>query len=66
MTIIRRFEYTLKPTKSKVIKLYEKSPELPTKMFERESGFQFYNVSHFDLQELCNDADNIEANFKII
>ena len=64
MTIIRRFECTLKPTKSKVIKLYEKSPELPAKRFERESGFQFYNISHFDLQELCNDADNIEANFK--
>ena len=64
MTIIRRFECTLEPTKSKVIKLYEKSPELPTKRFERESGFQFYNVSHFNLKELCNDADNIEANFK--
>ena len=64
MTIIRRFECTLKPTKSKVIKLYEKNPELPIKRFERESGFQFYNVSHFDLKELCNDADNIESNFK--
>ncbi len=64
MTIIRRFECTLKPTKSKVIKLYEKNPELPPKRLERESGFQFYNVSNFNLQELCNDADNIEANFK--
>ena len=64
MTIIRRFECTLRPTKLKVIKLYEKNPELPIKRFERESGFQFYNVSHFDLNELCNDADNIEANFK--
>ena len=64
MTIIRRFECTLKPTKQKVIKLYEKSHDLSTKRFERESGFQFYNVSNFDLSELCNDADNIEANFK--
>ena len=28
------------------------------------SKYQFYNVSGFSLKELCNDADNIAANFK--
>lgn len=64
MTIIRRFECTLKNTKNKVVKLFDKDPKLPIKRFERESGFQFYNVSHFDLKELCNDADHLESNFK--
>lgn len=29
----------------------------------RISGYQFYNVSEYSLEELCNDADHIAENF---
>lgn len=64
MTIIRRFECALKDTKQQVIDLYKQSPNLPSLKFEQIAGFQFYNVSEFDLKELCNDSDHLLENFK--
>ena len=64
MTIIRRFECTLEPTKEKVVKQFKENPKYPYKAMCRLSGFQFYNTSEFTLKELCNDADHIAANFK--
>ena len=57
MTILRRFECALSHTKDKVIKLYEEHPEYPPLKFEKESKFQFYNTSHYDLKELQNESD---------
>lgn len=64
MTIIRRFECALEDTKESVVELFENNPSLPVQKLMKESGFQFYNTSRFTLKELCNDADNIAANFK--
>ena len=64
MTIIRRFECALEGTKQKVVDLYKANPTYPQQRFERESGFQFYNVSEFTLKELCNDPDHLLENFK--
>lgn len=64
MTIIRRFECALAPTKQKVVDQYKANPNFPAKAMYRVSGFQFYNTSEFDLAELVNDADHIAANFK--
>lgn len=64
MTIIRRFECALEPTKDKVLTQYEAMPTYPARAMYKISGFQFYNTSKFDLQELCNDPDNINSNFK--
>lgn len=64
MTIIRRFECALAPTKQKVVEQYKANPSFPAKAMYRVSGFQFYNTSEFDLAELVNDADNIADNFK--
>lgn len=64
MTIIRRFECALESTKEAVVKKYKENNAYPAKAMQRISGFQFYNTSEFDLKELCNDADNIAANFK--
>ena len=64
MTIIRRFECALAPTKKKVVEQFKAKPDFPAKAMYRISGFQFYNTSEFDLAELVNDADNIAANFK--
>ena len=64
MTIIRRLECALEPTKKAVVEQFEKNPAYPEKAMYRLSGFQFYNTSNFTLKELCNDADHIEENFK--
>ena len=64
MTIIRRFECALTPTKEAVIKQFKKKPNYPAKAMYRISGFQFYNTSEFTLAELINDSDHLAANFK--
>ncbi|WP_316242291.1 type I restriction-modification system subunit M [Limosilactobacillus fermentum] len=64
MTIIRRFESVLEPTKDKVLAQFEAMPTYPARAMYKISGYQFYNTSKFNLAELCNDPDNIAANFK--
>ncbi len=64
MTIIRRFECALTPTKDKVVNQYKINPEFPAKAMFRISGFQFYNTSEFTLAELVNDSDHLADNFK--
>ncbi len=64
MTIIRRFECALSPTKQKVVDKYKSDPNYPRKAMERISGYQFYNTSEFTLEELVNDSDHIASNFK--
>ena len=64
MTVIRRFECTLEPTKQKVVEKFKETPTFPYKAMCRISGFQFYNTSEFSLKELCNDPDHLVANFK--
>ncbi len=64
MTIIRRFECALEPTKKKVVETYKGNSNYPAKAMQRISGYQFFNTSEFDLKELCNDPDHIAANFR--
>ena len=64
MTIIRRFECALESTKDKVISTVEQIPDYPDLALFKITGYQFYNKSKFNLKELCNDPDNIAANFK--
>lgn len=64
MTIIRRFECALEPTKKEVVDQYKANPNFPAKAMYRISGFQFYNTSEYDLAELVNDSDHLAANFK--
>ena len=64
MTIIRRFECALEPTKEAVVEEFKKNPNLPAKFYYRITGYQFYNTIGLSLKELCNDPDNIAANFK--
>lgn len=64
MTIIRRFECALESTKGKVISTVEQIPDYPDLALFKITGYQFYNKSKFNLKELCNDPDNIAANFK--
>ena len=64
MTVLRRFECTLEKTKDAVVKQFESNPNYPEKAMYKISGYQFYNTSHFNLKELCNDADHISSNLK--
>lgn len=64
MTIIRRFECALIPTKKAVVDQFKANPDFPSKAMYRVSGFQFYNTSEYDLAELINDSDHLAANFK--
>lgn len=63
MTIIRRLECALAPTKDAVVKQYKKNPSFPAKAMYTISGRQFYNTSEFTLAELCNDSEHLAANF---
>lgn len=62
MTILRRFECALAPTKQAVVEQYKKNPNFPAKAMQKISGYQFYNTSRFDLAELCNDSEHLAAN----
>ena len=62
MTILRRFECALAPTKEAVVEQFQKNPNYPEKAMQRLSGYQFYNTSRFDLAELCNDSEHLVAN----
>lgn len=64
MTVIRRFECVLEPTKEKVVATYEENKAYPARALARIAGKQFYNTSRYNLKELCNDPDHIAANFK--
>ena len=64
MVILRRFECALAPTKQAVIVKFEENKEYPAKGFYKITKYQFYNTSHFDLKELCNDADHLAENLK--
>lgn len=62
MTILRRFECALAPTKAAVVEQFNKNPNYPEKAMQRLAGYQFYNTSRYDLAELCNDSDHIVEN----
>ncbi len=49
MTIIRRFECALEETKKKVVEQFKKNPNYPEKAMERISGYQFFNISEYNL-----------------
>jgi type I restriction enzyme M protein len=63
MTVLRRLECTLEPTKDKVLAEYEADPNRAPRALCRDAGLQFYCTSRFTLAELLNDIDNLAANF---
>lgn len=66
MTVLKRFDDILKPTKEKVLDAYEQYKDLEVKaqFLMEASGYKFYNTSKYNFQKLLNDPDNIESNFK--
>ncbi len=66
MTVLKRFDDILKPTKQAVLEKYEEVKNFEVKeMFLTEaSEYSFYNTSRYDFEKLLSDPDNIESNFK--
>lgn len=70
MTVLKRFDDALKPTKASVI---EMTKRLNAQRVEgaardgilcRTSHYSFYNTSNFDFAKLIADPDNVESNFE--
>ncbi len=67
LTVLRRIDCVLQPTKEKVLasnakykgKLDNLAPQLC-----RASGYAFYNTSRYDFEKLLDDAPNIAANLR--
>lgn len=66
MTVIKRFNDALMPTKKRVLEVYENVKHLQVQegFLEAASGFLFYNISPFTFENLVQDPDHIEANFR--
>ena len=70
MTVLKRFDDALAPTKEKVLQEFKKlneqgyEGEVRDGALCRASGYSFYNTSKFDFAKLLADPDNIEANFE--
>ena len=67
LTVLRRLDCVLAPTKSKVLEVQatfkDKIGDLSGQL-ERASGFAFYNTSRYDFERLLADAPNIAANLR--
>lgn len=69
MTVIRRLDAMLEPTKERVIKTYQAYKDKLENVDllltgSQGSGMSFYNYSKFTLQSLCNEPKNIRANLE--
>ena len=70
MTVIKRFDDALAPTKDAVVaqaaKLNEQHIEGKARdgILSAVAKYDFYNTSKFDFKKLIADPDNIEANFE--
>jgi len=68
LTVLRRLDDVLEPTKEKVLKknqeLKEKGIENKDLILTRASGYPFYNISKFTFQSLLQDANNIAKNLR--
>ena len=66
MTVLKRFNDTLAPTKKKVLDTYEqvKHLEVIEGFLITASGYKFYNTSVYDFETLVDDSEHIEDNFR--
>ena len=70
MTVLKRFDDALAPTKAAVVELAKKLDSQGVEGKARDgilckaSGYLFYNTSKYDFAKLLADPDNLEANFE--
>lgn len=68
MTVLRRLDCILAPTKDKVLKQLPKVEKLPDNakdaVLDKAAGFKFHNRSQYDFSKLVADPDNVAANLR--
>ena len=66
LTVLRRLDCVLAPTKEKVLetnsKMKEKGLANPDRLLRKASGYAFYNTSKYDFERLLADAPNLKRN----
>lgn len=66
MTVLRRLDSVLKPTKPQVLAkladLKRMNVQNPEPVLNRITGYEFHNTSKFDFESLLDDPDNLAAN----
>jgi type I restriction enzyme M protein len=67
VTVLKRLNDTLFPTKEAVLKKYEEVKHFEVKdgFLTKVSGYNFYNIGPITFETLLNDADHLEDNFKL-
>ncbi len=68
LTVLRRLDCVLAPTKEKVLATQAKLRDKGLQNLERDlrtaSGFAFYNTSRYDFEKLLADAPHLAANLR--
>lgn len=70
MTVLKRFDDALAPTKDAVVAMGKKLAEMKVEGEARDgilcktSDYSFYNTSEFDFKKLIAEPDDIESNFE--
>ena len=67
LTVLRRLDCVLAPTKSKVLEVqarFRGKLENLDDLLQRASGFAFYNTSRYDFEKLLADAPHIAQNLR--
>ncbi len=67
LTVLRRLDCVLAPTKAKVLTVNAKLKgklENPKNQLCKASGFAFYNTSRYDFEKLLDDSTHLTANLK--
>lgn len=64
MTIIRRIECALSPTRDAVAEAYERNHQIPGEVLRGIAGFSFYNTSRWTLAKLLAEPQSLPRNFK--
>ena len=68
LTVLKRLDDVLEPTKEKVLKknheLKEKGIENKDPILTKASGYPFYNISKFTFKSLLHDPNNIAKNLR--
>jgi len=67
MTVLKRLNDTLLPTKKAVLEKYQEVKHFEVKdgFLTKASGYSFYNISPFTFETLLNEPDHLEDNFKV-
>jgi type I restriction enzyme M protein len=67
LTVLRRIDSVLAPTKAKVLEAnakYAGKLDNPDQLLRKASGYAFYNTSRYDFERLVADPPNLAANLR--